>query len=505
MKTKKSLFSWLLTVSLALTTASCITDDSLDSIYDLPLLSISGADAEEMPVYNFYLGSTCVISPDISYSADKENLKYSWSVGSYANDTKGELTEVSTERDLNYKFTDGGAYYAHLTVTDGKVGQVMEYRININRTFEEGYLLTSTDAGGSGNLVFVKTMTPEEIAGGNEQVIIEHCLERMNEGYSEDSLVKALVASVTWPTDLSRVLVSTRHNCYVIDPNNFTIITDMKYADLYPGFEATEFMEDSYTPYACDKNKRVAHINLTYMFPYEYQYFKGFDAEDMMLGYYTYWGSVYKTTLYLNYTQNKVSVFNAYAPYYGYSSYFPGTGDLLVGKKLLSAIVSFDYGNFYILSQSESGDKVYFYTTDDQNLDPESFTMQEMEVTVNTALPAQGVRFVGSPKSQRYFYAIANSVYVLLSSSTASFSLPNKDQYGIRFDKYEEVTFMDVNIGKNTDELYVATYDKSTQRGNFYIYDCEDVRTNNGSGVKPIASYKDCAGKISYIIYKPRI
>lgn len=95
---------------------------------------------------------------------------YQWS--------KGDLEEVSTEPELKYNFTSGGSYYVHLNVTDGKVGKTVNYQVNVNRTFENGYLITSSDADGKGNLSFVKILTPEEIAAGEKEVVVEHCMEK---------------------------------------------------------------------------------------------------------------------------------------------------------------------------------------------------------------------------------------------------------------------------------------------------------------------------------------
>ena len=101
-----------------------------------------------MPEYNVYLGIDCVIDPQVSYSGHASDLKSDWQVGTYSNGSKGALKEVSTDPTFNYKFQSGGTYFVHLTVTDGTVGKVMEYKVNVNRTFEQGYLLTATDADG---------------------------------------------------------------------------------------------------------------------------------------------------------------------------------------------------------------------------------------------------------------------------------------------------------------------------------------------------------------------
>ena len=62
-----------------------------------------------------------------------------------------------------------------------------------------------------------------------------------------------------------------------------------------------------------------------------------------------------------------------------------------------------------------------------------------------------------------------------------------------------------MSINLNTEQLYVATQTTATGRGNFYIFNCADLRTDNQGKVKPVETYKDCADKITSIVLKPRI
>lgn len=518
MKKNRIFSAWMLVAAFALGMASCVSDDSGEGGGAIPTLTVKGEGLSDMLTYNIYLGNECVIAPEIAYTGGNEsNLTYSWKIGSMANGVMGELKEVSTERNLNYMFESGGTYYAHLTVTDGLVGKAVDYRINVNRTFEEGYLITSTDANGSGNLAFVKILTPEEIAAGTKSVVIEHCLEKMNEGYSEKGLLNAVLGTVTWPKSLKRVLVSTDEHCYVVDSNNFTIIADMKYEDLYPGFKATHFMPDSYTPWAYDcRTKKFAHINLTYMFPYEYQYFHGCNADSFIFNKYFYGYERY-FTLYMDYTNNKVAQFSSYTAYFGVNTYFPDTKNLLDNQELITAFYSngrLGSTTTMIISRDQQTQDYVFWTyepTYDPNdfmsqavlytYEPAMFYRQNFTPTANTVKLTKDTRFVTSAKHLRNYFAVDNCVYVFLAST--DFALPDKSQYAVQFGANEEVTYIDTNL--MTDELYVATYDKTTQRGNFYIYDCKDVRTDNASAVKPKAEYKNCAGRISNIVYKPSI
>lgn len=502
---RSNIFSVMaLALGLTLGLASCVNDDSSEGNQSLPELSIKGSDATTLPIKNVYLGNECDIKPELSYTGNMEDLKYQWKVGTYVNGVKGELREVSTEPELKYNFTTGGSYYVHLTVTDGKVGQVMEYQVNVNRTFEEGYLLSSVDADGKGNLSFVKVLTPEEIAAGTKEVVMEHCMTRQNPNISEDGLVKAVSGTETYPATVTRIMVSTKERCYFLEPNNFTVLSSIAYTDLYPGFQASEFIPWGKTPYAYDKNmKKFATLDLSYMFPYEYKYLAGLEMEDCLVSdYLNTYEMKNQKIFYVDYTKSQVSMDEPYAVSLKGAA-ISTVGEFMKGQKLLSAFETSNGSAVCILS--ENGDKVTLWkNTNAYNyyyLDEKDFKAETLDLSSNTAVPAQGARFVGSFKYSRMFYPVGNCVYVYLPKN--AFALPNKDQYAIKFGESEEITYMDVNF--DTEELYVATYDKNTQRGNFYIYDCKDVSTNNGGNVKAKEEHKGCAGRISYLMYKPSI
>lgn len=497
----------------ALTFNACIDDDSGMGGNVLPELTIAG-DKENMSVYNFDLGTNCVISPEITYKGGTESeLTYTWSIGTYNNSIKGEAEEVSTERNLNYFFTKGGSYYAHLVVTDGKVGQAMDYRININRTFEEGYVLVSANESGEGNLTFVKIMTPEEEAAGASQVYMEHCLKSMNNDLSESTLRNAVLGTATTSTggSVDRLLVSTADKCYFLDPNTFTAISEIDYASTYPGFKATHFIPDDYSPYAYDSSmKKFVHLDMAFMFSYEYNYYLGNSFDDFYLSQYTQWGSSVTKTLFVNYNPSVVAEFNAYAPWYGLDTYFPSTENLLAKDEILSTFVSEEYDEVnyslptHILTRSTEDPNIirlYSQDTYSYTFAETDFAAVECTLTADMALPKQGTRFVSSATYHRYFYAVDNSIYVFLRNN--AFTLPKKNEAAITFADDKEVTYLSVNA--ETEELYVAVYNKTSKRGSFYIFNTADVRADNQSSATPKKSFKNCADKISSVLYKPSI
>ncbi|MCI6618774.1 MAG: PKD domain protein [Prevotella sp.] len=497
MKKLNILFALLAVIALA----SCISDDSTEGNMSLPTLSIAGSDSEVMPVMNFMLGEDCVIKPQINYNGT-DTLSYAWYVGTYKNNVKGELKKVSSLRDLEYKFLSGGSYYVHLTVTDGRVGKAVDYQVNINRTFEEGYLLVSSDRTGKGNLAFVKIMTQEEIAAGTPQISVEHIIERMNEGIKVDRLLGVVHGVITWPTVLHRILASTDDHCYFFDPNTFTIASSIRYDDVVKGFKPSDFYADTYYPFAYDKDSRLfIHMNQQYMFGFEYGYFKGMSFEDCYQYSYVAWGSTNYMNMYVDYSTSQVRELNAYG------GTFASTGSRLAGEDIMSVFVTGLKGyihNELVLTRSKSDSRKWYlheYAGIPYLQPTDLGQLTEIPVTDRTAAPSQGTRFVLSEKNSRYFYPIGNRIYVFLP--TAQTPMPDKSQWAISFPEGENVTYMYVN--ETTDELYVATCTESTQRGNFYIYKCADVKTDNQGSIKPSAAFMNVADRISQIMYKPRL
>lgn len=489
--------------SLVLGFTSCINDNSTSVIQDTPHLSIPGSNAPSMPIVNFNLGDPCIINPDITYQGGNESeLQYEWSVGTYQNGVKGELEVISHDRKLEYKFLVGGTYYAHLNVTDGKVGLSMNYQVNINRTFENGYILVSNDEAGKGNLAFVKIMTAEELEAGVDQIYMEHCIERMNEGVTVGKVLNAVHGVLTWPSKIHRIQVSSEDRCFFLEPNTFTIIAELKYEDVYPGFKATKFMPDNSYPYVYDaaQGKNV-HLNLQYMFAFEYSPYLGKVFDDYFVYTYDYYGSPSFTPLWIKYSTSEVFDYNPNLVTFG------STKDLLKEEDILTAFIGTPAANSAVILTRLKADANTFVMHTIKSISyidyygPSGLTRNEFVVDDNTAIPARGTKIVASPTYNRQFYSIDNQIYTLLPVNPNP--LPKKSEWAIRYGANEVVTFLDVNI--ETEELYVATYDQSKKRGSFYIYDTKDVKVDNQGKITPKAAHKDCADKITSILYKPSL
>lgn len=487
-------------LALTLSLAACISDDSSEMTADIPTLSIAGADAKEMPAYNFNLGETCEIRPEITYSgASASDLSYTWSVGTLKNDVKGELKEVSHDATLSYSFAEGGTYYAHLTVTDGRVGSVCDYRVNVNRTFEEGYIIVSNDNDGTPDLAFVKTMTPEELASGVGQITMRHCLARMNPGMESEPLVGVLVGSYTnlvTYASVPRLCLSTPTRCLLLDPNTLAVLGSLNYEDEVPGFRATDFINAGYKPCAYDKTTgKFVHVDVQYMIPFTDQNYAGLTFDNLTVGAYESWGSMNYQPLFTSRATSEVFTVDAY-------SGLCTSGDRMADEDIITAFTgSYDEDNYWLVNYAlgrvkGSATECRLHTWGDI-WDWTDFSTKEFTATAATAMPAEGSKIVYSATYQRHYYAIGSKVYVCLT--TAAEPLPTKEEYALALPDGEEITFMDLS----GDDLILGTYNATAAvPGSLWVYDAKDVRTDNRLAVQPKAAYLGVAGRIRGVMYK---
>ena len=497
---------------------SCTDDNSSYGGGALPALSVVVPENDDMPVYNFNYGDNCVLTPDVRYDGTGE-LQYEWSVGTYIDGLKGPLEVVSNEKTLTYFFPQGGSYYAHLTVTDGTVGIVQDYAISINRTFEQGYLIVSNNNAGEGNLAFIKDLTREEIEEGLPQTLMENCLQRVNSNIGKSKLCGSMIIQwYAWTgntvSPVNRLVIVTENEGLYIDPNTFVLSSEINYEEVMPGFKGDDFMLRNTNPLVMDmKQRRYLSLNSDYMFGYEDSEWK-----DHFFDY------VCKNTLMVGENQTHYNFFINRSPlaveektYYGWTStqeLKDADGNTLFNNEELVCAFLGDgipnsSGTTYpgcIISRNKSNGN-YFATTltgfggYSFNLDIHS--RGKIAVDASTAIPDTEARIVTSQTYHRTYYPCDNNIYVMLADG-GTMQLPSKEKAAINIPAGEELTFMDIHTITNGEELLVATADKSTGRGNVYIYDVRDVRTDNPNP-SPKARYKNCADRITSIMYKPRI
>jgi len=512
--------------ALSLLAASCIDDSSTYGGAPLPSLTVNVPGNAEMPVYNFNYGDLCEITPEINYNGTGQ-LTYKWSLGTYDNNVKGQLEEISNEKTFSHFFEQGGSYYAQLEATDGVVGIVQQYAININRTFEMGYLVLSNTRDGKGNLAFIKDRTREEIEAGSPAIISEHSLQKVNPNVGDDALVSSSIISMYFPAAITRVMVATSKQGLFLDPNTFVISSTINFEDVIPGFFASKMVRDATKPVVIDTSmKRYVTMESVNMFGYEDSKWKNYDFDIISSN--TYMNGVNQNTdnyfVYLNPLEVKAQVYDSatWELIWDSSRNIKNNDGypLLDNHELISIFrgegIPTPYGTYSypccIISRDKTTGKTY--STGLTGVSGNSYGISlefhgESIADGNTALPSGDCVPVASNYVHRTYYYNDNAVYVMLKEGNA-FIFPSKSEFSIQYPSDEEVTFITINTNpdNNTategEDLIVATANKNTGRGNVYIYDVRDVRTNNPNP-EPKAVYRDCADRIFQILYKPRV
>ena len=493
---------------LALGLTACVDDDSRGITTPLPELSIAGSDSETMPVYNVYYGDEFTLDPGVE--ATSENLTYTWSYGTYTEVTagsfqKGDLTTVSNEPVLRFSFPAEGMYYVHLNVTDGQVGAVMEYRVNVTNYYDKGILVVANSADGRGNLGFIKELTDEDIAAGATWQLEEHTLEAVNPDLGEvGTLVGAdRTNAASTPFEQNGILiVALDDRCLYLNPTTFEVNAQSVYDEVFTGFRATHFLSaDSYASYPFVYDKEMGesiHMQKAYWFLYSHSTdIFHYEYDDVITGY-TWQSSINSKTL------DPVYVDYAIPEIYMNNSMFGrfGTGDLLEGKNLLMVVRETTTSNLHIVAQNrENPLELTQYTLSQQYHLPDYdyVYFQNDGETIYTAttadgIPAQGTHMALSQESQVAFYPIGGGLYAYYLFN-ASPTLPTKPL--ITYPAGEEITCLNVNVATN--ELYVGTYTEATGRGNVYIYDVESLYQGN---VQPKREFPQSTDRIADIRYK---
>ena len=493
---------------LALGLTACVDDDSRGITTPLPELSIAGSDSETMPVYNVYYGDEFTLDPGVE--ATSENLTYTWSYGTYTEVTagsfqKGDLTTVSNEPVLRFSFPAEGMYYVHLNVTDGQVGAVMEYRVNVTNYYDKGILVVANSADGRGNLGFIKELTPEDIAAGATWQLEEHTLEAVNPDLGEvGTLVGAdRTNAASTPFEQNGILiVAFDDHCLYVNPTTFEVNARSNYDEVFTGFRATHFLSaDSYAsfPFVYDKNMGESiHIQEAYWFLYSHSTdIFHYKYDDVITGY-TWQSSINSKTLdpvYIDYSIPEIYMNNSMFGRFG-------TEDLLEGQNLLMVARETTSSNLHIVAQSrENPLELTQYTLSQQyNLPDYDYVYfrndGETTYTASTSdgIPAVGTHMTLSQESQVAFYPIGGGLYAyyLLNPSP---TLPTTPL--IAYPAGEEITCLNVNVATN--ELYVGTYTEATGRGNVYIYAVESLDQGD---VQPKREFPQSTDRIADIRYK---
>ena len=499
---------------VACTFMSCINDESQYGDLELTTdeVKIKGSELTESPVKNIALGKECVIRPVINM--DPEELKYQWSIGTYNKLTgKGEMSLASEESVFTHTFLKMGSYYVHLSATDGKTGDVMEWIVNVNEPYQKGILIISNSEDGKDNLAFMKELTPEELEEGLIYSVEEHTLNRINPDVNFGKLVGATRTVMSWKSDDAIMLVAGEEKGYFVRPTTFELVATSEYSSVYSGFKATEFIGTDYSngyPFVYDVNqKRAIHFDKVNWFVYETA-IKFFENAHYEAVYPTYWAADYSSwgmgyvlspdPIYVNYSTSEVVVME------GNTASAVSSGNLFNGKEILFVMRDKEsYGAKYyvIAADKNSPNDLYQFTTSVlwggtyPNWELSLQVEKEVKYTVldSKNIPVRGTKPAISSTNMIAYYGIGDRLY----SYTIFNPIPEIPENPIISYDGEEITCVTMNDAATPEELYVATYNSTAKRGSLYIYSFKDLRDGNYT---PIHEFKNCADKIIDVKYK---
>lgn len=123
---------------------------------------------------NVNLGAELVYN-GLDIVSSKETT-FQWAYGQVKTGTVPEqhqfekMEVISTSRTINYTFSKVGSFLLRLRVDNGESIEFKYFTLNVNSGYDEGVAILSNDGDGNGSLTFVKTLTAEESAKGEQQV-----------------------------------------------------------------------------------------------------------------------------------------------------------------------------------------------------------------------------------------------------------------------------------------------------------------------------------------------
>lgn len=111
----------------------------------------------------------------VTVSSDKE-VSYEWTYGTpksgtlVSDHTFASQTMFSTSPTIDYTFTKIGTYILQLRVDNGESIERHYFTLNVNSGYDEGVAVLNNDSDGNAYLTFIKTLTSEEEARGDQEV-----------------------------------------------------------------------------------------------------------------------------------------------------------------------------------------------------------------------------------------------------------------------------------------------------------------------------------------------
>lgn len=166
----KKIFQYIiLGMSLLACLVACYGLDDQDYAELTPITITVASDTitADLGIELNYTGVTVTSDLDVSFEWDYGEIE----TGSTASDHLFEDYEtISTSLTIDYTFTEIGTYLLRLRADNGESIEYYFFTLFVNSGYDEGIMVLSNDDDGNGDLTFIKTLTSEEQAAGEEEV-----------------------------------------------------------------------------------------------------------------------------------------------------------------------------------------------------------------------------------------------------------------------------------------------------------------------------------------------
>lgn len=391
----------------------------------------------------------------------------------------------TTSPTIDHTFTKLGSYILRLRVDNGESVSYKFFRLNVNSGLDEGVAILDNDADGNTSIVFVKTLTKEESARGDQEIFNVTPVEGMRNG---KSLYMSSYNVSSMKSEQAGLVVATADQdgtMYLFAPKTFELVMSDKLSGWGTGF---------------------AGFSGEYGGAHDFGlFFNGSDGRifrfDLILGY---------LSDISNFPEGLTHAYNARTRSFatGATSNYPFffSEDVIAtrttvssgvktysqdGYKIVNMAIARTSSNLYplyVLLRSQSdpnsyriqraysksgGSSTWATETDSNELWHYDFSSSELKMDDSSIM-------INTKKSSDVYYSFGNAVY------RWSLSAPPATSPAIRLPEGEQIVDMCVNymgpyaakdgIDPGEDLLYILTFNpsRSGKKGSLYIYRFSD-------------------------------
>lgn len=437
-----------------------------------------------------------------------------WAYGLPAKDTNPEQGRFDTRKVLettsetiDYSFHDVGSFVLRLKADNGESIAYHYFRLNVNAGYDEGVTILDRADDGTSALTFIKTLTAEEKAAGEQELFVFDPVGGLRSGVSLFVTNATLSYGAGNQTAFVILTADEEGSIYLLDAKTMEVVHSSR-------------MKADFGTVPREAGGEYARQNDMGLF------FVSEDGRvfryDMLLGYVNEIASPYTPVerVFPGLTRSTASAASErYSFYFNKNTLFTRNSSSAgihalnadAGYEIVNAAVARTQSSqqLYVLMGSTSGNGAYrirsaqkafssSINNDSWGSFVNDFTATDLKMDMNSIM-------LGLKKSNDIYYTYDNAIY-RWGLTTAPATVP-----AIRLPEGEEImdiasNFMGVAAAgvsgpdNGEDKLYVATYNASRsgdKKGSLYVYNVIDNSL--------LASYEGICNKPVKVIYKYRM